>query len=54
MSCVDPEREQKAVCYLKSAQLPGGGWPIYYGGPAEIQRLGEGLFCVETVRRVGG
>src|SRR5688572_11498315 len=32
MGCVDPERERKAVRYLKSAQLPGGGWPIYHGG----------------------
>lgn len=32
MDCVDPERERKAIRYLKSAQLPCGGWPIYHGG----------------------
>lgn len=33
MNCVDPERERKVIRYLKSAQLPCGGWPIYHGGP---------------------
>ena len=33
---VDPDREAKAVRYLQTTQLPDGGWPIYYGGPAEI------------------
>jgi squalene-hopene/tetraprenyl-beta-curcumene cyclase len=33
---VDLNRQEKAVQYLKSMQLPDGGWPIYYGGPSEI------------------
>ena len=26
---VDPERERKAVHYLRAMQLPDGGWPIF-------------------------
>ena len=47
MSCVDPERERKAVCYLKSAQLPGGGWPIYYGGPPDISASVKAYFALK-------
>jgi squalene-hopene/tetraprenyl-beta-curcumene cyclase len=44
---VDPEREQKAVRYLKSTQLPDGGWPIYYGGPAEISASVKAYFALK-------
>ena len=47
MSCVDPERERKAVCYLKSAQLPGGGWPIYHGGPPDISASVKAYFALK-------
>ena len=47
MNCPDPERERKAVHYLKSAQLPGGGWPIYYGGPAEISASVKAYFALK-------
>ncbi len=33
---VDPERQRKAVRYLQATQLEDGGWPIYFGGPADI------------------
>jgi squalene-hopene/tetraprenyl-beta-curcumene cyclase len=33
---VDPAWERKAVNHIFSLQLPGGGWNIYYGGPAEV------------------
>jgi squalene-hopene/tetraprenyl-beta-curcumene cyclase len=33
---VDPVWQRKAVNQILSLQLPGGGWNIYYGGPAEI------------------
>ncbi|WP_447974244.1 squalene--hopene cyclase [Nitrospira sp. Kam-Ns4a] len=44
---VDPERERKAVRYLKSAQLPDGGWPIYAGGPAEISASVKAYFALK-------
>jgi squalene-hopene/tetraprenyl-beta-curcumene cyclase len=47
MNCVDPERERKAVRYLKSAQLPGGGWPIYHGGPVEISASVKAYFALK-------
>lgn len=47
MGCVDAERERKAVRYLKSAQLPGGGWPIYHGGPAEISASVKAYFALK-------
>src|SRR5271163_2486024 len=33
---VDERWQAKAVNYLFSLQMPGGGWNIYPGGPAEI------------------
>ncbi len=33
---VDPEWQRKAANYILSQQLPGGGWNIYHGGPAEV------------------
>jgi squalene-hopene/tetraprenyl-beta-curcumene cyclase len=47
MDRVDPERERKAVRYLKSAQLPDGGWPIYYGGPSEISASVKAYFALK-------
>ncbi|MBA5865805.1 MAG: squalene--hopene cyclase [Nitrospira sp. CR1.3] len=44
---VDPERERKAIRYLRSAQLPDGGWPIYYGGPSEISASVKAYFALK-------
>ncbi|HEU4686085.1 MAG TPA: squalene--hopene cyclase [Nitrospira sp.] len=44
---VDPERERKAVRYLRSAQLPDGGWPIFSGGPAEISASVKAYFALK-------
>jgi squalene-hopene/tetraprenyl-beta-curcumene cyclase len=44
---VDPDREEKAVRYLKAMQLPDGGWPIYYGGPAEISASVKAYFALK-------
>ncbi|HEY5627375.1 MAG TPA: squalene--hopene cyclase, partial [Nitrospira sp.] len=44
---VDPERERKALIYLRSAQLPDGGWPIYYGGPSEISASVKAYFALK-------
>ncbi len=47
LDCVDLGREEKAVRYLKSMQLPDGGWPIYYGGPAEISASVKAYFALK-------
>src|SRR5262245_29265629 len=44
---VDPERERKAVRYLRASQLPDGGWPIYYGGPSEISASVKAYFALK-------
>ena len=44
---VDPAREKKAVHYLKAMQLPDGGWPIYYGGPAEVSASVKAYFALK-------
>ncbi|MBH0205777.1 MAG: squalene--hopene cyclase [Nitrospira sp.] len=44
---VDVDREQKVVHYLKSMQLPDGGWPIYYGGPSEISASVKAYFALK-------
>jgi squalene-hopene/tetraprenyl-beta-curcumene cyclase len=44
---VDPERERKAVRYLRAMQLPDGGWPIYYGGPSEISASVKAYFALK-------
>ena len=47
LDCVDPVRQEQAVRYLRSMQLPDGGWPIYYGGPAEISASVKAYFALK-------
>lgn len=47
MGIVDVDRERKAMNYLKTMQLPDGGWPIYYGGPAEISASVKAYFALK-------
>jgi squalene-hopene/tetraprenyl-beta-curcumene cyclase len=54
LDAVDPEREQKAVRYLKAMQLPDGGWPIYYGGPSEISASVKAYFALKLVGHAAG
>ncbi len=44
---VDPDREEKAARYLRAMQLPDGGWPIYYGGPAEVSASVKAYFALK-------
>ncbi|BCA55922.1 Squalene--hopene cyclase [Nitrospira sp. KM1] len=44
---VDPERERKAVRYLRATQQPDGGWPIFYGGPSEISASVKAYFALK-------
>jgi squalene-hopene/tetraprenyl-beta-curcumene cyclase len=47
LGLADPERERKAARYLRTMQLPDGGWPIYYGGPAEISASVKAYFALK-------
>ena len=47
LGLVDKDKEQKAVRYLIDMQLPGGGWPIYYGGPPEISPSVKAYFALK-------
>ncbi|MGH7231741.1 MAG: squalene--hopene cyclase, partial [Nitrospiraceae bacterium] len=47
LGLVDPERERKAIRYLEATQLPEGGWPIHYGGPADISASVKAYFALK-------
>ena len=47
LGLVDPEKQRKAVRYLIDAQVPEGGWPIYYGGPPEISASVKAYFALK-------
>ncbi len=47
LGLADPERERKAVRYLRATQLPDGGWPIYDGGPSEISTSVKAYFALK-------
>src|SRR5271157_1679529 len=66
----DPERIAKLANYVRRKQLPDGGWPIYPGGPSELNATSKAYFALklagdspeaphmakarETVHRLGG
>ena len=47
LGLVDTDKERKAVRYLIDSQLPDGGWPIYYGGRAEISASVKAYFALK-------
>ncbi|HKF44939.1 MAG TPA: squalene--hopene cyclase [Thermoanaerobaculia bacterium] len=42
-------RIRKAAEYLRRQQLPGGGWAIYPGGPAEVSSSAKAYFALKLV-----
>ena len=66
----DPERIAKLANYVRHRQLADGGWPIYPGGPSELNATCKAYFALklagdspdashmaqarETVHRLGG
>jgi len=50
---VDARWQRKAVNHIFSKQLADGGWNIYYGGPAEVNRDYKMLPGAETCRGAG-
>jgi len=47
LGLVDSERQRKAINYLRTMQLPEGGWPIYYGGPPDISASVKAYFALK-------
>src|SRR5215831_6284015 len=43
------ERIRKAAEHLRRKQLPGGGWPIYEGGPAEVSSSVKAYFVLKLM-----
>ncbi|MFQ5827940.1 MAG: squalene--hopene cyclase [Candidatus Methylomirabilia bacterium] len=44
---VDREREAKAVAYLRSRQLPNGGWNLFEGGSANLSATIKAYFALK-------
>ena len=67
---VDEQLERKLATYLRARQGEDGGWPLYYGGPAEISCSVKAYYALklagdhpepphmararETILRLGG
>ena len=47
---VDREREAKAVVYLRSRQLPDGGWNLFEGGRANLSATMKAYFALKLAR----
>jgi squalene-hopene/tetraprenyl-beta-curcumene cyclase len=43
----DPERVAKLANYVRRKQLPDGGWPIYPGGPSELNATCKAYFALK-------
>jgi len=43
----DPERIAKLANYVRSKQLPDGGWSIYPGGPSELNATCKAYFALK-------
>ncbi len=43
----DPERIAKLANYVRRRQLPDGGWPIYPGGPSELNATCKAYFALK-------
>ncbi|MFQ5933651.1 MAG: prenyltransferase/squalene oxidase repeat-containing protein, partial [Dehalococcoidia bacterium] len=47
LGVADKERWGQIVEYLKHMQRPDGTWPIYYGGPSDLNATVEAYFAVK-------
>src|SRR6266480_925339 len=43
----DAERFRKVGNYIRSQALPGGGWSMYPGGPAEVSVSAKAYFALK-------
>ncbi len=46
---VDTELERKLAAFLRARQGEDGGWPLYYGGPAEISCSVKAYYALKLV-----
>ena len=46
---IQEDRCRKAAEYLRRKQLPGGGWAIYEGGPAEVSSSVKAYFVLKLM-----
>jgi len=44
---VDADLQEKCVDHIRRRQLPDGGWPIYHGGPSEINASVKAYFALK-------
>jgi len=44
---VDTEKERRLVNFIRSKQMPDGGWNLYYGGPADISATIKAYFAMK-------
>ena len=47
LDVIDVDRERKATRYLLHTQLEDGGWPIFFGGPADISASVKAYFALK-------
>jgi squalene-hopene/tetraprenyl-beta-curcumene cyclase len=47
LGIADAATEAKVIRHLQAIQLPGGGWPIYHNGPAEISATVKTYFALK-------
>ena len=43
----DPERIAKLANYVRRKQMPDGGWPIFPGGPSELNATSKAYFALK-------
>ena len=50
----EPDRVAKLANYVRRRQLPDGGWPIYPGGPSELNATCKAYFALKLAGRCDG
>src|SRR3979490_259914 len=43
----EPERIAKLANYVRARQLPDGGWPVYPGGPSDLNATCKAYFALK-------
>src|SRR5437762_8478240 len=45
LGTIEPEIEQRIARYLRAAQGPDGGWPLFFGGATDISASVKAYFA---------
>jgi squalene-hopene/tetraprenyl-beta-curcumene cyclase len=48
LGTVDPELDRRIAPYLRAAQGPDGGWPLFYGGKMDISASVKAYFALKA------